>query len=160
MYTRVSSFTSSICLGVLLTSVPAFSQTPPPAGVSGPTLAEAKKIISAAQAAAAKIGVDLSCVVVDVRGALVAAERMDKAPFFTPDVARGKALVSASFGAPSGGLTNLASSGIGNVLPGTAVMLQGAVPLVRTGQRFGAVGCSGASSQQDEEAAKAGAAAF
>ena len=160
MYTRVFSFTSSIGLILLVASTPVFSQAPPPAGVGGPTLAEAKKVLSAAQAAAAKIGVDLSCAVVDVRGALVAAERMDKAPFFTPDVARGKALVSASFGAPSAAFANLASSGIGNILPGTAVMVQGAVPLVRNNQRFGAVGCSGAASQQDEEAAKAGAAAF
>jgi glc operon protein GlcG len=135
-------------------------QAPAPVTLPGPTLAEAKKAIAAAQAAAAKMGVDLSCVVLDARGAVVAMERMDKAPYFTPDVARGKALVSASFGAPSGNLTALAASGILEVLPGRAIALQGAVPIVRNNQRFGAVGCSGGTGQQDEDGAKAGAAAF
>ena len=126
------------------------------AQVAGASLADAKKAIAAAQAAATKMNTNLSCVVLDARGAVVAAERMDKAPFFTIDVARGKALVSASFGAPSGSLASLATSGLGNVLPGPAspLFMQGAVPL----KGGGAIGCSGGASQQDEDAAKAGAA--
>lgn len=126
------------------------------AQVAGASLADAKKAIAAAQVAATKMNTNLSCVVLDSRGAVVAAERMDKAPFFTIDVARGKALVSASFGAPSGSLASLATSGIGNVLPGPAspLFMQGAVPL----KGGGAIGCSGGASQQDEDAAKAGAA--
>jgi uncharacterized protein GlcG (DUF336 family) len=126
------------------------------AQVPGPSLADAKRALGAAQAAAAKMNINLSCVVLDSRGAVIAAERMDKAPFFTVDIARGKALVSASFGSPSGALASMATSGIGNVLPGPAapLFLQGAVPL----KGGGALGCSGAQSQQDEDAAKAGAA--
>lgn len=128
------------------------------AQVPGPSLADAKKAIAAAQATATTLKTNLSCVVLDARGAVVAAERMEKAPFFTVDVARGKALVSASFGAPSGALTSLATSGIGTVLPGPAspLFMQGAVPL----KNGGAIGCSGGSSQQDEDSAKAGAAAL
>ena len=134
----------------LLTVSTAYAQVP------GPSLADAKKAIAAAQAAATKMNTNLSCVVLDARGGVIAAERMDKAPFFTVDVARGKALVSASFGAPSGTLATLATSGLGNVLPGPAspLFMQGAVPL----KGGGAIGCSGGASQQDEDAAKAGAA--
>ncbi len=128
------------------------------AQVPGPSLADAKKAIAAAQATATTLKTNLSCVVLDARGAVVAAERMEKAPFFTVDVARGKALVSASFGAPSGALAQLAASGIGNILPGpaTPIFLQGAVPL----KGGGAIGCSGGTGQQDEDGAKAGAAAI
>jgi glc operon protein GlcG len=128
------------------------------AQVPGPSLADAKKAIAAAQATATTLKTNLSCVVLDSRGAIVLAERMDKANFFTVDIARGKALVSASFGSPSGALAQLASSGIGNVLPGPGapVFLQGAVPL----KGGGAIGCSGGSGQQDEDGAKAGAAAI
>ena len=126
------------------------------AQVAGPSLADAKKAIAAAQAVAVKMNINLSCVVLDARGAMVAAERMDKANYFTMDVARGKALVSASFGSPSGALASLATSGLGNVLagPATPLFMQGAVPI----KGGGAIGCSGAASQQDEDAAKAGAA--
>ena len=40
------------------------------------------------------------------------------------------------------------------------LFLQGAVPIMKNGQLVGAMGCSGAASQQDEDAAKAGLAAM
>lgn len=146
----LSRITLATAVGLTLTALAAEAQ------VAGPSLADARKAIAAAQAAAVKMNVNLSCVVLDARGAMVAAERMDKANYFTMDVARGKALVSASFGSPSGALASLATSGLGNVLagPATPLFLQGAVPI----KGGGAIGCSGAASQQDEDAAKAGAA--
>ena len=143
-------FTLATAAAVTLMALTAQAQ------VAGPSLADARKAIAAAQAVAVKMNVNLSCVVLDARGAMVAAERMDKANYFTMDVARGKALVSASFGSPSGALASLATSGLGNVLagPATPLFMQGAVPI----KGGGAIGCSGAASQQDEDAAKAGAA--
>jgi uncharacterized protein GlcG (DUF336 family) len=38
--------------------------------------------------------------------------------------------------------------------------VQGAVPIIRNNQIHGAIGCSGATSQQDEDAAKAALAAL
>src|SRR5262245_36345564 len=148
-----------VVLATLALAAPAVAQQ---AGVAGPSLAEAKKMIAAAQTAATNMKIGLSCVVLDSRGGVVAVERMDNAPFFTPDVARGKALVSSGFGAPSGGLAQLASSGIGSTLPGpaTPLFMQGAVPLTKNNQRLGSLGCSGGQAQQDEDAAKAGAATF
>ncbi|MGE0394791.1 MAG: heme-binding protein, partial [Vicinamibacterales bacterium] len=51
------------------------------AQVPGPSLADAKKAIAAAHATAVTLKTNLSCVVLDSRGAVIAAERMDKAGF-------------------------------------------------------------------------------
>ena len=131
-------------------------------GAQAPTvsLADAKKALAAAEAAAAKMPVALTCTVVDARGDIVAMARMDGAKFFTVNIAHGKARVSASFGGPSGNLAKMASLGLGASIGEPAFFLQGAVPLARNNQQVGALGCSGGSGQQDEDAAKAGAAAL
>jgi uncharacterized protein GlcG (DUF336 family) len=127
-------------------------------------MAEALKALEMARAAAAKANLNLSCAVVDSRGDLVALTRMDGARFFTTDVARGKAQVSALFGQPSGNLAQFgatpAFSNFNATAQGRLFPIQGALPIMRNNQVAGAVGCSGASSQQDEDAAKAGLAAF
>ena len=128
------------------------------------TLADAQRVAAAGVAKAESMGVKISVAVVDARGDLVALARMDGAGFFTSDVARGKAKVSASFGAPSAGFAENAGLPIfqliDNLAGGGMVFFQGAVPLMKDGQLVGAVGGSGASSQQDEEAAQAAAAAL
>ena len=108
--TRVSwiAWCAGLGLSVLLAGT-ARAQTPA-AAAPGPTLAEARKMLAAAQAAATKMNQNLSCAVMDARGDIVAIERMDKARFFTVDIARGKALASATFGQPSGSLAALANS--------------------------------------------------
>ncbi|MDA1092897.1 MAG: heme-binding protein [Acidobacteria bacterium] len=66
-----------------------------------------------------------------------------------------------TFGAPSGGLTRIASLGLDKVIEGGEMLfLQGAVPIMKDGQTVGALGCSGAAAQQDEDAANAGVAAI
>ncbi len=126
---------------------------------SAPTLAEAKKALEAAESSATKAGTRMGCAVIDARGGMVASMRMDKALYFAVDAARGKALISASFGAPSGTLAERLSPGIASFLPGPVYIAQGAVPLKRNNETIGAIGCGGGSSQQDEDVAKAGAAA-
>jgi len=127
----------------------------------GPSLADAQKALVEAGSSADGMGVKLSCAVVDSRGALVALARMDDAPHFTADVAVGKARASATFGAPTSALENLGSGGVGDVIAGGPMLFrQGAVPIVQKGQLVGALGCSGASSQQDEDAANAGIASI
>jgi len=122
----------------------------------GPSLADAQKALMEAGKSAEGMGVNLSCAVVDSRGTLVAFTRMDDARYFTADVAVGKARASAAFGAPSGGLSAIASLGLGEVIEGGKMLfLQGAVPITQNGQLVGALGCSGASAQQDEDAANA-----
>ena len=129
--------------------------------MAGPSLAQAQGALEAAEAAAVEMGIGLTCAVVDARGTLVALARMDNARYFTANVAVGKARASAAFGAPSGALTNVGSLGLGEVIEGGSMLfLQGAVPISTDGQPIGAIGCSGAASEQDENAAKAGVAAI
>src|SRR5712692_7867885 len=137
---------SLILVGLLLTQPLVAQQPAPPAPTPAPTMSEALKGLEAARAAAAKIGVNLSCAVVDSRGDLIALTRMGGARFFTADVARGKAQVAAQFGA-SPSFANLNTTSQGRLYP-----VQGAVPISRTNQIIGAIGCSGAASQQDEDA--------
>ena len=118
-------------------------------------MAEAIKALDLARAAASKMGVALSCAVVDARGDLVALARMDTARFFTTDVARGKAQVSAMFGQPSG---NLAQFGTNPAFANLNITAQGRLIPSREPCRFCATTrCSGPSAvragsgQQDGE---------
>ena len=129
--------------------------------VTGPSLAEAQRALAATEAAANEMGVGLTCAVVDSRGTLVALARMDSASYFTADVAAGKARASAAFRAPSGALARVGELGVADVVEGGPMLfVQGAVPILKEGQSMGAIGCSGASAQQDEDAANAGIAAM
>ena len=129
--------------------------------MAGPSLAEAQEALAATEQAANEMGVGLSCAVVDSRGTLVALYRMDSASYFTADVAAGKARASAAFRAPSGGLARVGELGLADVVDGGAMLfVQGAVPIMKDGQSMGAIGCSGATGQQDEDAANAGLAAM
>ncbi len=150
------SIALGVGLGISITASPSGAQ-----GMVGPSLAEAKTALVATEAAAVELGVGLSCAIVDSRGTLVAMTRMDSARYFTADVAVGKARASAAFGAPSGGLTGVGALGLESVIEGGAMLfVQGAVPIVKDGQTVGALGCSGATGQQDEDAAKLGVAAI
>lgn len=146
-------------------AAPAAAQTAPAFTTStGPTLDEARKALSAAEAAAAKAGVAVSCAVVDSRGDLVALIRMDKARFITTDIARGKALAAVVFGQPSGSLERIANSAWFQNLNATAqgrlYPSQGGLPIIRNSQTYGGIACSGATGQLDEESARAGVSTF
>ncbi len=153
---------SIVLCAALVAAVPLAAQQPPapPVVPPGPTMAEALKALEATRAAAAKIGVVLSCAVVDSRGDLIAVARMDGARFFTTDVARGKAQVSAMFGQPSGAMAQFGASpffsNLNTAAQGRLYPIQGALPVMRAKQLIGAIGCSGATAQQDEDAARAG----
>lgn len=124
------------------------------------TLQEAQKILTAAEARARELGLNVSISVVDARGDLVASVRMDGARFFMPDVSRGKAMASAIFGQPSGELTERGTNPVLRNLnlmnQGIFIFGQGAVPLIRAGVVDGAVGVSGGPAEQDEDVARAG----
>ena len=125
---------------------------------------KANKAIAAAMDYARDKGVKLSFVVVDAAGHLVAAGRMDGAPFVTIEVARGKAYASvATGGQPGSALAqrfldnpmvwgNVASLGLGApLLPAT-----GSMPIFFGGHLVGAIAASGAPSEVDEAAVLAG----
>jgi uncharacterized protein GlcG (DUF336 family) len=124
------------------------------------TLSEAQKMLEAAQASASSTGVNVSICIVDPQGNPVALARMDGSRFFTGDVARGKAMVSAFFGQPSAALAERASSpffaSFNQMNGGRLFFVQGALPITKDGENVGGIGVSGGSAQQDEDIAKAG----
>ena len=125
-----------------------------------------RRILEAARAKAAEIGKPVSLAIVNAGGTLVALDRFNDPPSFTLQVAEGKAVASAVMGMDSGRVAGLAENlpAITNALaarhPGRFVAHQGAV-VVRDGSGVaGAIGVSGATSEEDETIAKAGAEAF
>ncbi len=128
--------------------------------MAGMTLEEAERALQAAKAQAQEKGVKLSISVVDERGDLKCMVRMDGAPWRTPYVSRGKARASACFGVPSGDLTDRAMTpvmrAVMEVERGEFVPGQGALPIIRNGEMIGAIGGSGGTAQEDEDAARAG----
>ncbi|MGH8229030.1 MAG: GlcG/HbpS family heme-binding protein [Steroidobacteraceae bacterium] len=136
------------------------------ATIPGPSSNDSLKAIAASFAEARKLGISVSCAVVDMRGDLVAFARMDGASFLTASLAQGKALSSALFGIPSSALGRMAASPLFSSVNASVgdrmVPAQGAVPIVRAGDHrvIGAIGCSGGAPPQDEASAKAGLAKF
>ncbi len=124
------------------------------------TLAESEQILAAAKAKVFEMGAKMSVSVVDPRGDLIGMFRTDGASWRTPAISRAKAVSAACFGRPSGDLTDNAMSPVfrglmamegGHMIPG-----QGALPVFKGGELVGAVGGSGGTAQQDEDAARAG----
>ncbi len=126
------------------------------------TLADAQRMIQAAIAKAEEIQVKLCVAVCDTGGNLIAFSRMDGTIVVSAVVAQGKAAAAAGFGRPSGALAAdspviqavIAAHG-GRMLPA-----RGAVPVRKNGELVGAIGASGATAEQDEQCAEAGAAAL
>ena len=147
-----------IALMVLVLSMAARAQQWPFPYGAGVSVEAARKIAAAAVAEAKKNGWKVAAAIVDPSGTLVFYEKMDDTQTGSAHVAIEKARSSALFRRPTktfedgvnGGKTNLLG------LPG-AVPLEGGLPLVAEGRVIGAVGVSGATSQQDGVCAKAGA---
>jgi uncharacterized protein GlcG (DUF336 family) len=126
----------------------------------------ARAMMDAAREKAEEIGKPVSVAIVDAGGALMALERLNDAPSATVLVAEGKAVASAVMGRDSGRLEAMAESlpSIINALmmryEGRFVPAQGGVVVRQGGTVIGAVGVSGATSEEDESIARAGAEAF
>ena len=124
------------------------------------TLEEAEAILAGAKAKVLEMGVNMSISVVDPRGDLITMMRTDGASWRTPPISRAKAVAASCFGRASGELTENALAPVfrglmamegGHMIPG-----QGALPVFRDGVLVGAVGGSGGTAQEDEDASLAG----
>jgi glc operon protein GlcG len=125
------------------------------------TLEASKKVAAAAEAEAKKQGARVVIVVVDDGGHVLLLERLDDTQVASVEVGIGKARTAAIFRRPSKVFEDQIRSGrvAALALPG-ATPLQGGIPLVVGGKVIGAIGVSGETPQQDEDLAKAGAAAL
>jgi len=129
------------------------------------TLADARRVIAAAEAKAAEIGQPMNIAVVDGGGNLVSHVRMDGAWIGSIDISINKAFTSRAFDITTKDLADNSQSGdqffgihVSN--RGRIMIFAGGIPLKRDGKVVGAVGVSGGSGVQDHEVGEAGAAAF
>ena len=126
------------------------------------TLEGAKQVGEAGMKYAKENGAAPSIAVVDDGGYLLYFVRPENSFVAGANVSIGKARTSAIFKKPTSFFEDTINKGrfTMTALP-DFTPLQGGVPIVHDGQIIGAIGCSGAkSAQQDEEVAKAGAAAI
>lgn len=129
------------------------------------TLADARRVIVAAERKAEDIGQPMNIAVVDQGGNLVAHVRMDNAWIGSVDIAIKKAWTSRAFDIPTKALAELSQSGdqffgINASNDGRVMIFAGGIPLKRGDQVVGAIGVSGGMGKQDQAVAEAGAAAF
>jgi glc operon protein GlcG len=127
------------------------------------TLDGAKKVAAAATAEARRLGAPGGVIaVVDDGGNLMYLERLDGTFAAGAPISVGKARTAAIFKKPTSAFEDIIKNGrTAMVALSDFTPLQGGVPIEAAGRVVGAVGVSGAASaQQDEELAKAGAAAL
>jgi uncharacterized protein GlcG (DUF336 family) len=129
------------------------------------TLADARRIIMAAEKKAAEIGQPMNIAVVDGGGNLIAHVRMDNAWIGSVDISIKKAWTSRAFDIETKQLAEFSQSGdqffgIHASNNGRVMIFAGGIPLKRGETVVGAIGVSGGSGKQDHAVAEAGAAAF
>src|SRR3954465_10112996 len=76
-------------------------------------LTEAEAVLAAARAHADSLGLAVAIAVLHARGDDVAVARMDGARYTAFEIARGKALVAATFGRPSADMADFADTPVG-----------------------------------------------
>lgn len=129
------------------------------------TLADARKIIAAAEAKAVEIGQPMNIAVADAGGNLIAHVRMDGAWMGSIDISINKAWTARAFDIQTKDLAEHSQSGnqffgIHASNHGRVMIFAGGVPLKSGGQVVGGLGVSGGSGAQDHAVAEAGAGAF
>jgi glc operon protein GlcG len=126
------------------------------------TADRAAKVVAAAVEEAKKSPRNwkLAIAVVDPNGDLVYFYKMDQTQVASIAIAQGKARTAARFRRPSGAfftaMQNPANAYLATLDP-TLIASHGGFPLIEGGKLIGAIGCSGATGDQDGVACKAGA---
>jgi glc operon protein GlcG len=152
---------TALAAALLLSPLGAAAQAPPSYGTPIGHDA-AMKALAAAEAEAKKNNWFMVIAVVDSGSRLVAFSRMDGAQLGSIDIAMGKAMTANNLRRPTKDLQELVGQGGPNLrllaAPGVTP-LEGGVPIIADGKVIGAIGVSGAASNQDAQCAMAGIAA-
>jgi uncharacterized protein GlcG (DUF336 family) len=121
----------------------------------------AQRMIAAAEAKAAELGLAMVIAVCDESGVLKAFSRMDSAALLSVQIAQDKAYTAAGFGMPTGGWHDfikddppLAAGAVGGIE--RLVIFGGGFPITVGERVVGAIGVSGGHYTQDVEVAEAG----
>ena len=133
--------------------------------ISTVTLEDARRVISAGEAAAVEAGQPMNIAVVDAGGDLVAHVRMDDAWRGSVAISIDKAFTARAFDLATKDLGDNAQPGaqfygIHASNGGRIMIFAGGVPLLQDGVVVGAVGVSGGAGEQDQAVAEAAAAAL
>lgn len=128
-------------------------------------LADARRIMAAAEKKAEDIKQPMNIAIVDEGGNLIAFERMANAWLGSIDIAIKKAWTSRAFDITTKDLGTFSQSGdqffgIHASNDGKVMIFAGGIPLKHNGKVVGAIGVSGGMGKQDQAVAEAGAAAF
>ena len=129
------------------------------------TLADAKRMLSAAEAKAESLGIAYNVAVVDAGGHLLAFSRQDNGLIGSIDLAIDKAVTARIFDKATADLATLAQSGkplfgIQESNSGKVVIFGGGIPVELEGRIVGAVGASAGTVEQDIAVAEAAIAAL
>jgi glc operon protein GlcG len=146
------------CIVALLAANAAWAQTPPPYGPPI-NIENAKKVMTAAEAEAAKNNWSVVITIIDSGGNTVMLHRGDDVQLSSLDLAQGKAQTALRFKRPSKVLDDAISgggAGLRFLALKDIVPLEGGLPLVLDGKIVGAIGVSGVLSAQDTQTARAG----
>jgi len=161
MSSRIVKIVSALTLAFCLQGLEA-QMLPNPYGPPI-SVADAKKAAAAALAEAVKNHWVMAVAVVDPTGTLVYYEKTDNTQIGSANVSINKARSAALYKRPTKAFQDaLASGGAGLRVLGLegAVPVEGGVPIIADGKIIGAIGVSGANSDQDGQCAVAGAAAI
>jgi uncharacterized protein GlcG (DUF336 family) len=120
-------------------------------------LNEAIACVDRGIARAESLGLKLSFAVIDEFGQLVQMDRMDGASLMGPDIAEAKALTALNFKRPTSEVAKIDKDvlqALSEAVHFKVVPVAGGVPIMQGGELIGAIGVSGASSQQDDDIAR------
>lgn len=123
----------------------------------GLTLETARLLVTSAVDAAKQDNLQISVAVVDASAQLIAFERMDNAQLASVKISQDKAISAAAWKCSTKGFEeSLASGGLNWRLLSFSyvVPVEGGLPVFRDQQMVGAIGISGASSEQDGQIAQ------
>jgi glc operon protein GlcG len=137
--------------------------TPPPPYGPPITLADAKRIMDAAEREAARNSWPMAIAIVDSTCHLLMFHRLDHTQLGSVAVAIAKAESAVNFRRPTKAFEEaIAAGGMGLRLITMPYMiaLEGGIPIMKEGQVIGGIGVSGMQSSQDAEVARAGLAAL
>jgi uncharacterized protein GlcG (DUF336 family) len=148
------------CAFALLAAFPAKAQTTPPPYGPPIGIENARKVMAAAEAEAAKNNWAVVIAILDSGGHVVMLHRYDNVQLSSIEISQGKARTALMFKRPTKVLDDAISSGgaglrflsLKDIVP-----LEGGIPIVLDGKIVGAIGVSGGTSPQDGQCARAGA---
>jgi uncharacterized protein GlcG (DUF336 family) len=147
------------CVLALLAALPARAQTVPPPYGPPIGIENARKVMAAAEAEAAKNNWPVVVAIIDSGGHVVMLHRRDDTQLSSIEIAQGKAKTALMFKRPTKVLDDAISSGgaglrflaLKDIIP-----LEGGLPIVSDGKVIGAIGVSGVLSAQDAQIGRTG----